>query len=119
MSLNGIWVLEIAGVFGWERVSTVFLEKGRYLGGGAIFFTQGSYVKKKNIVEFNLEITRHNNKDKTVIYGEVRKQFRIIMKGKVKQDKIIGVMSLEGAKSTVAKYHVQLLRKSDLPKIPK
>jgi hypothetical protein len=39
MSLNGVWVLEVAGAFGWERVSTVFLEKGRYLGGGAIFFS--------------------------------------------------------------------------------
>ena len=31
MSLDGIWVFEVAGIYGWERVSTVFLEKGRYL----------------------------------------------------------------------------------------
>jgi hypothetical protein len=46
MSLDGVWVLEVAGVYGWERVSSVFLEKGRYLGGGAFFLSQGSYVGK-------------------------------------------------------------------------
>ncbi len=39
MSLNGVWSLEIAGIYGWERVSTVFLEDGRYLGGGATHFS--------------------------------------------------------------------------------
>lgn len=119
MSLDGIWVLEIAGVFGWERVSTVFLEKGRYLGGGSIFFTQGRYSTKKNKVEFNLQVTRHNSKDKTVVYGEVRKQFDTKVKAEIKQDKIVGTMRLVGAKSTAAKYHVRFLRKSDLPKTPK
>ena len=119
MSIDGIWVLEVAGVFGWERLSTIFLEKGRYLGGGSAFFTQGDYVVKKNKVRFNLQITKHNSKDKTVIYGERHKQFSTQMKAKIKKDKIVGVMHLVGAKSTAEKYHVRLLKKADLPKIPK
>lgn len=119
MSLDGIWVLEIAGVFGWERMSSVFLEKGRYLGGGSIFYTQGSYTTKKNQVKFNLELTRHNHRDKTVVYGQIRKQFRTVVKAKVKKNEILGTMRLEGNKSTAEKYHIRLLRMADLPKIPK
>jgi len=34
MSIDGVWALEVADIYGWDRKSTVFLEKGRYLGGG-------------------------------------------------------------------------------------
>ncbi|MCW8930762.1 MAG: hypothetical protein OQL19_11035 [Gammaproteobacteria bacterium] len=119
MSIDGIWVLEIAGVFGWERLSTVFLEKGRYLGGGPVFFTQGKYVVKKNKATFDLQITKHKSRDRTVVYGEIRKQFSTQMKANIKKDKIVGTMRLVGAKSTAEKYHVRLIKKSDLPKISK
>lgn len=117
-SLDGIWVLEAAGIFGWERLSTVFLEQGRYLGGGPIFFTQGTYVSKKNKITFNLQITRHNSKAKTVVYGDVRKQFSTILEAKRVKNKIEGTMRLKGAKSSVATYRVRLLKKAELPEIP-
>ena len=118
-SLDGIWVLEAAGIFGWERLSTVFLEKGRYLGGGPIFFTQGTYDVKKKKVKFELQITRHNTKDKSVVYGEVRKQFSTVLDAKIGKNKITGTMSLVGAKSTAPTYEIRLLKKGELPEIPR
>ena len=59
MSLDGIWAFEIAGIYGWERVSTVYLEKGRYLGGGAFIYSKGSYVTKGKKIKINLQVTQH------------------------------------------------------------
>ena len=70
MSIDGIWVCEVAGIFGWERVSTVYLEKGRYLGGGADIFSHGTYVTDGKRVKFKLSVTQHGNK--ISIFGEKR-----------------------------------------------
>ena len=73
MSLDGIWVFEIAGIYGWERISTAFLEKGRYLGGGAIMFSRGTYVLDGKQIKFMLDVTQHG--DKRTVFGEKRKHF--------------------------------------------
>lgn len=112
MSLNGVWVLEVAGAFGWERVSTVFLEKGRYLGGGAIFFSQGSYVKKGDKVKISLQVTRHG-KEQTV-FGKKSKFFSAVIKANVDKNGITGHVQIKDAHSSVAKYPVRLLRQTDL-----
>jgi hypothetical protein len=117
MSLDGVWVLEVAGVYGWERVSSVFLEKGRYLGGGAFFFSQGSYVGKGDNVKFSLNVTRHGRE--RTIFGEKRKKFSTVIKAKAGKDIINGYACLKGAHSSTAKYPVRLLRQTELVKFPK
>ena len=112
MSLNGVWVLEVASAYGWERVSTVFLEKGRYLGGGEKFFSQGSYVKKGDEVKISLQVTRHGNA-KTV-FGEKSKFFSAVIKANVGKNEITGHVQLKDAHSSVAKYPVRFLRQTDL-----
>ncbi len=117
MSLDGIWVFEISGIYGWERVSTVFLEKGRYLGGGAIMFSQGTYIPNGKQIKFMLDVTQHGTKQ--TIFGEKRKHFSTIMTGKLDGDAIEGQARLKGSKSTEAKYHFRLVRLADIPKLPK
>ena len=117
MSLDGIWVYEVAGIHGWQRISTVFLEKGRYLGGGAIMFSRGTYVVKGKKVEIKLDVTQHGKKQ--AIFGEKRKHFSIEATAKHKGDKISGIIRLKGSRSTAAEYPFRLLRLADLPALPK
>ena len=116
MSLDGIWVFEVAGVYGWERVSTAFMEKGRYLSGGASMFSHGSYVSNGNKVKIKLQVTQLG-KNRTV-FGEKRKRFSVVLKAINDGDKIEGKVSLKGAKSTATEHAFRLLRKMDLPALP-
>ena len=117
MSLDGIWVFEISGIYGWERISTVFLEKGRYLGGGAILYSRGTYALDGKKIKCILDVTQHDGK--RTIFGEKRKHFSTIMSGKLDGDTIHGQAHLKGGRSTVAKYHFRLIRLADIPELPK
>ncbi len=117
MSLDGIWSLEIGGKFGWELISTVILEKGRYLGGGAVFFSQGTYVTDGDKVKIKLEVTQYN--EHGIVWGEKRKHFSSVIKAKCKRKKIEGNILLKGAKSPTVKHPIRLLRVADLPPFPK
>lgn len=114
MSLNGVWVLEVAGAYGWERVSTAFLEKGRYLGGGSTFYSQGNYKTNGKKIKISISITRHGTA-KTV-FGEKRKQFTVTVKAKQSKNMIKGYAELAGSHSSIAKYPVRLLRQADILK---
>ena len=37
MNIEGAWKVEMLGPYGWEKVSTAFLQGGRYLAAGADF----------------------------------------------------------------------------------
>ncbi|WP_198265233.1 hypothetical protein [sulfur-oxidizing endosymbiont of Gigantopelta aegis] len=117
MSVNGIWIFEIAGIYGWERISTTFLEKGRYLSGGAIMFSHGVYTVKGKKFSAHVDVTQHN--DKQTVFGEKRRTFSVELTAKYKEDKIEGKARLKGSKSTVAEYKFRLLRLAPLPAIPK
>ena len=117
MSLDGIWIFEVAGIHGWERVSTVFLEKGRYLGGGALMFSQGNYVTDGKKIKFKLQVTQHGKA--VAVFGEKRKQFHTELTAKRKGNKIEGKVRLKGARSTAAEYPFRLLRLADIPALPK
>jgi hypothetical protein len=116
MSLDGVWVLEIVGIYGWERISTVFMEKGRYLSGSAFSFSQGSYVVDGKKIRIKLHVTQHG--ETRTIFGEKRKHFSIVMKAKCKENKIKGQIFLKGAKSTDDPYSFRLLRQADLAALP-
>ena len=34
MSCEGVWVVEMKGPYGWERIAIAFLKNGEYLGAG-------------------------------------------------------------------------------------
>ena len=117
MSVDGVWVFEISGAYGWERLSTVFLEKGRYVSGGASLFSRGTYkVKGKNIT-IKLKVIQHG--EILSVFGEKLKSFSTKMKAKRHGDMIEGEMSLKGAHSRTVKYSFRLLRLADIPDFPK
>jgi hypothetical protein len=116
-SVDGIWGFEVSGIYGWERVSTIYLEKGRFLGGGAIMFSHGTYVVDGKNIEMTLEVTQHG-KEQTV-FGEKRKNFSTLLNAKIKGKVIQGQAHLIGARSNAAQYHFRMLRLGDIPPFPK
>ncbi len=117
MSVDGIYAFEIGGIFGWELMSTVVLEKGRYIGGGADFSTQGTYVTDGKKVKIKLEVTQYN--EHGIVWGEKRKHFSSVITAKCKGKTIEGNVRLKGAQSTTVQYPVRLLRVANLPPFPK
>ncbi|MCU7940574.1 MAG: hypothetical protein KZQ64_11170 [gamma proteobacterium symbiont of Bathyaustriella thionipta] len=117
MSVDGTWVFEVAGIYGWERVSTVFMEKGRYLGGGAVIFSHGTYEIKGKKIKIKLNVTQHGKKQ--TIFGDKQKHFSSELTGKLHGDRIEGKARLEGSKSTVATYPFRLIRLAGIPALPK
>ena len=43
MKIDGIWKVEFLGPYGWEALSTAFLENGRYLSASQDHFAIGRY----------------------------------------------------------------------------
>ena len=51
MSVDGIWKVEILGPYGWEPVSTAFLEDGRYLSASQDHYSIGHYEVDGNNIK--------------------------------------------------------------------
>ncbi len=113
MSLNGVWSLEIAGIYGWERVSTVFLEDGRYLGGGATHFSQGRYTVDKKKIKISIHMIQHGLQ-KRMVFGKRRSNLYTEISGKRDGNTIQGKARLKNAKSDAPKYTIRMVRQMDL-----
>jgi hypothetical protein len=71
------------GPYGWEQLSTAFLQNGRYLGAGADHHSIGSYTSSDGIVKVKLRLTQH---DQTrTVFGSKKKQVDIHIEGKIKK----------------------------------
>ena len=51
MSVEGVWKIEILGPYGWEAVSTAFVENNRYLGASQDHYTVGHYEVEGNTIQ--------------------------------------------------------------------
>ena len=112
MKVDGIWCLEITGVYGWERVGTVFLENGRYFGGSADHHSVGRYDKKKDRFEAYTRVTQHG--DVRAVYGSKLRSFDAVLEGTIdkKRGQINGRSRL--ARGKAADIAVRLTRLADL-----
>jgi hypothetical protein len=117
MSLDGIWSVEIGGIYGWERMSTAFFEKGRYLSGGPVMFSQGTYVVDGKKIKIKMKITQHGKK--RIAYGEKLKHFSLVITAKRDGKKIKGEAHRKGDESHAFKYPVRFSKLADIPAFPK
>jgi hypothetical protein len=60
VKVDGIWKIEILGHFGWEAVSTAFLEKGRYLAASQDHYTIGQYEVSGDNIRVEAAMHRHS-----------------------------------------------------------
>jgi hypothetical protein len=111
MKVDGIWKLEIRGPDGWERLATVFIEKGRYLSASADHYTVGRYIV--NGKRFMAEASATQYGTVRTIFGSKQKQLNTTLKGKIKKDgSIVGTVGPTNGKAP--KTDVRLNRLGDL-----
>ena len=59
MSLDGIWGIEILGLFGWETTGILILENGRIIGGGNHHYSIGTYQLEGDDLKLSVSVTYH------------------------------------------------------------
>ena len=60
MKVDGIWKVEMLGPYGWEAVSTAFLENGRYLGASQDHYTIGRFQVCKDTIKVEAVMRPHS-----------------------------------------------------------
>ena len=88
MSVNGIWKVEMLGPYGWETISTTFLEDGKYKGASQDNYTVGNYEISGNRIEMSAKTMAHGNS--RTMFGKKKKQMGLEIKGEIDGDKIRG-----------------------------
>lgn len=72
MNVEGVWKVEMLGPYGWETISTAFMQGGRYLGAGIEHYSIGSYNETEGTLAVHTLTTQHG-KTRTV-FGETSKE---------------------------------------------
>jgi hypothetical protein len=75
VKVDGIWKVEILGPFGWEAVSTAFLEKGRYLGASQDHYTIGHYEVSGDNIKVEAAMHPHSEAQHPPDASEARPVF--------------------------------------------
>jgi len=103
MSCNGVWVVEMKGPYGWERIATAFMRNGEYLGAGPNHYSLGSYKEDGDNLEMSIRVTPCGAL-RTIFGKKVSETLHITSKCRIEKDKITGTSSAKGIK----KFDVQL-----------
>jgi len=88
MSLNGIWKVEMLGPYGWESMSTAFLEDGRYLASSQDHYAVGRYELTGNQVK--VTAVTHSHGEVRTMFGARESQIEVSFAGEVNGDEISG-----------------------------
>ena len=88
MSVNGIWKVEMLGPYGWESMSTAFLEDGRYLASSQDHYAVGRYKLKGN--QIKVTATSHSHGKVRTMFGTRNPQMKLSFEGAVSGDQISG-----------------------------
>ncbi len=87
MSVDGIWKIEFLQSYGWEAVSTAFLENGRYLAASQDHYTIGRYEVSENNIKIVATIYLHGE---MLDPSELHLARQFDFEGQIKDDHITG-----------------------------
>lgn len=99
MSVDGIWKVEILGPYGWEAVSTAFLENGRYLSASQDHYTLGRYEVSENNIRVVAVMHPHGQSGNSSNTGFANQEFGF--EGQVNGDHIAGQADGSDARQTI------------------
>lgn len=111
MSLNGMWTVEIYGIYGWESTGVLSLEDGRAIGGGNNHYSMGIYTVLKDGVEMDLDIDYFGSP--RTMFGEARREITLRFEGEQEGDVIDGTLRRSDKPKMV--LTARLTRKTALP----
>jgi len=113
MKVDGIWRMEIFGLYGWESIGVLVLTDGDVVGGGNHHYAVGSYEQADDQLRITLAL---NYRDvPRTLFGEARNQFTAIFEGtpSVEDNRFRGSMYRPDKREmSVA---CRLKRRADLP----
>jgi hypothetical protein len=110
MSVDGVWKVELLASYGWDAVSTAFLEDGRYLAASQDHYALGQYqVSGKQI---RLQVVSHAHGEALNLFGLTDKQLELSFEGEIDGDQVNGQ-----AEDKQGRYSVtfRATRLADLP----
>lgn len=91
MAIEGIWRVEMWGPYGWETVSTAFLDQGAYRAGSDRHFALGRYAEADG--RLSAEVTVTNYRDNTAFFGKNEPVFRLNLAGEINGPTVTGEAS--------------------------
>jgi hypothetical protein len=98
MSCEGIWVVEMKGPYGWERIAIAFMKNGEYRGAGPNHYAVGSYKEDGDNFEMSVALTQYGQL-RTIFGKKFAGKIQITSKGKIEKNKIIGTSKAKGVKN--------------------
>lgn len=113
MKVDGIWRMEIFGLYGWESIGILLLSDGHAVGGGNHHYAVGSYTESNDQLSATLSLI-YKDVPRT-LFGEARHEFTVVFEGNrsTENDRIRGSMFRpEQPNMSVA---CRLKRRADLP----
>ena len=79
MVVDGIWYVEIFGLYGWESIGILVLNEGHVVGGGDHHYAVGTYMESNEKISLSLTM---NYKDvPRTLFGEARNTFEVVFEG--------------------------------------
>ena len=110
MSLNGIWKVEMLGPYGWEPVSTAFLEDGKYRAASENLYAVGNYEVSGNRIEISAAGVQHG--EARTMFGKKEKNLNLKLEGEIDGDEIKGQVQDDGGAHQIS---IRITRLADLP----
>ena len=98
MSCEGIWVVEMKGPYGWERIAIAFMKNGEYLGAGPNHYAVGRYKEDGKNFEMSVALTQYGQL-RTIFGKKFAGKIHITSKGTIEKNKIIGTSKAKGVKN--------------------
>lgn len=76
---DGIWSVDIFGMYGWESIGMLGLNDGHAIGGGNHHYAVGGYTETDGKVSISLTM---NYKDvPRTLLGEAKNRFKVVFEG--------------------------------------
>ena len=99
MGAEGIWKVEVLASYGWESVSTAFLENGRYLGASQDHYVIGRYEVDGDRIRVEGVSNAHG--DALNLFGVTDKQLAMTFNGVIDGDQVDGEAEDDEGRFTV------------------
>jgi hypothetical protein len=110
MNGDGIWKIEMLGAYGWENVSTAFLEDGKYKAASEDHYSVGSYAISGNKVKISARHIAHGQA--RTLFGAKDREINLNFEGELEGNRATGQATDDRGKFIVT---FRATRLADLP----
>ena len=77
--VDGIWYVEIFGLYGWESIGYLVLNEGHVVGAGDHHHAVGSYTESDG--EVSVSMTMNYKDVPRTLFGEAKNRFKVVFEG--------------------------------------